>query len=278
MSKALRRVQSTALNPNVVGTIHFLLTKAPARIREPLVNILTTRIGATATARLIKVLGWLTAIAIVKRINEKLNSWALNNWQWKTKKDDWTWSWEIAVVTGGCSGIGKEIVKGLIEKDVNVAIFDIQPLPVEFEKSTFLRDLFNKTISLTACGTERKITYVKCDVTSPAAIAEAAKFVRSELGDPTILVNNAGVGSPHSILETSNEWVTKIFQINIISHFWLTKEFLPHMIKKNKGHIVGLASLASFVAPPAIVDYASTKAAVMAFHEGDYVWQQLKNT
>jgi all-trans-retinol dehydrogenase (NAD+) len=88
------------------------------------------------------------------------------------------------------------------------------------------------------------------------------------LGEPSILVNNAGVGNPHTILETSNEWVTKIFQINIISHFWLIKEFMPDMVKKNKGHIVGLASMASFVAPPGIVDYAATKAAVMALHEG----------
>jgi all-trans-retinol dehydrogenase (NAD+) len=63
--------------------------------------------------------------------------------------------------------------------------------------------------------------------------------------------------------------VTKIFQINIISHFWMVKEFLPSMVRKNKGHIVGLASMASFVAPPGIVDYAATKAAVMAFHEGE---------
>jgi hypothetical protein len=41
------------------------------------------------------------------------------------------------------------------------------------------------------------------------------------------------------------------------------------MIRKNKGHIVGLASMASFVAPPGIVDYAATKSAVMAFHEGE---------
>jgi all-trans-retinol dehydrogenase (NAD+) len=81
-------------------------------------------------------------------------------------------------------------------------------------------------------------------------------------------VNNAGIGGPHSLLETSNEWVTKIFTINIISHFWMVKEFMPSMVKANKGHIVGLASMASFVAPPGIVDYASTKAAVLAFHEG----------
>lgn len=40
------------------------------------------------------------------------------------------------------------------------------------------------------------------------------------------------------------------------------------MLQKNKGHIVGLASMASWVAPPGIVDYAATKAAVQALHEG----------
>jgi short-subunit dehydrogenase len=105
-------------------------------------------------------------------------------------------------------------------------------------------------------------------VTSPSSIADAAHTVRANLGTPSILVNNAGIGQPHTLLDTPNEWVTKIFQINIISHFWLTKEFLPDMIKKNKGHIVGLASMASFVSPPGIVDYACTKSAVLAFHEG----------
>jgi all-trans-retinol dehydrogenase (NAD+) len=105
-------------------------------------------------------------------------------------------------------------------------------------------------------------------VTSPSSIADAAHTVRAQLGQPSILVNNAGIGEPHSIVDTPNEWVTKLFQINIISHFWLTKEFLPDMIKKNKGHIVGLASMASFVTPPCMVSYAATKAGVMAFHEG----------
>jgi all-trans-retinol dehydrogenase (NAD+) len=105
-------------------------------------------------------------------------------------------------------------------------------------------------------------------VTSPSSIAEASKTIRAKLGEPTILINNAGVGLPHTLVETSNEWVTKIFQINVISHFWLIKEFLPNMIKNNKGHIVGVASMASFVCPPGVVDYGATKAGVMALHEG----------
>jgi all-trans-retinol dehydrogenase (NAD+) len=142
MSRLIRKVSSAALNPNVVGTLHFILTKAPARVREPSVNFLVTRFGAEMAEKIIKALGWLTVIAIANKVNHKLNEWALSNWQWKARTDDWTWSWEIAVVTGGCSGIGKEIVKGLIERDVRVAVLDIQPLPAEFERSKVLR-LYN---------------------------------------------------------------------------------------------------------------------------------------
>jgi len=43
---------------------------------------------------------------------------------------------------------------------------------------------------------------------------------------------------------------------------------MPEMVRKNKGHIVGIASMASFIAPAGIVDYAATKVAVLALHEG----------
>ena len=66
--------------------------------------------------RLIKALHYLHIVAVGIRINNRLNQWALNGWQWRAKKDNWVWSWEIAVVTGGCSGIGKEVVLRLIEQ------------------------------------------------------------------------------------------------------------------------------------------------------------------
>lgn len=124
-------------------------------------------------------------------------------------------------------------------------------------------------------ATGSRVTFFKCDISSSTSIAETATKIREKLGNPSILVNNAGVGAPHTLKDMPSEWVTKIFQINIMSHFWLTKEFLPDMVKNNKGHIVGLASMASFVAPPRIVDYGATKAAVTAFHEGMDICQLL---
>jgi NAD(P)-dependent dehydrogenase (short-subunit alcohol dehydrogenase family) len=115
---------------------------------------------------------------------------------------------------------------------------------------------------------DSKIKYFYCDVTSPQSIHEAAQAVRDQFGHPSILVNNAGIVSGRSILNQSDQFTEEIFKVNIVSHFALIREYMPDMIKKNKGHIVGLASVASFIAPPGIVDYSATKAAVLALHEG----------
>lgn len=92
--------------------------------------------------------------------------------------------------------------------------------------------------------------------------------VRSEHGDPTVLINNAGIGSAQPILARSEEQIRRVFDVNIISHFTLIKEFLPAMVARNHGHIVTVASMVSFMSLPSNVDYACTKAAALAFHEG----------
>lgn len=112
------------------------------------------------------------------------------------------------------------------------------------------------------------VKFYRCDITSALAIQEAADWIRSDLGAPSILVNNAGIASAHTILDTSDEWLHKIFDVNLLSNFTTVKAFLPDMVVKNKGHVVTVASAASFVTVAGLVDYCSTKAGVFAFHEG----------
>jgi all-trans-retinol dehydrogenase (NAD+) len=92
--------------------------------------------------------------------------------------------------------------------------------------------------------------------------------VHDSLGPPTVLINNAGIAHAHTILEATPQYLRKLFDINVISHYYLIQEFLPGMIQRKKGHIVTLASLASFATPPGLVDYAASKAAVLSLHEG----------
>lgn len=129
---------------------------------------------------------------------------------------------------------------------------------------------------LTTSIAERSlIRYYKCDITSRDAIRTTAEAVRSDLGAPSILINNAGIGNRWNILDISHEELTKLFNINLISHWSTVQEFLPAMIANKKGHIVSVASLASFVALAGAVDYSCTKAALLAFNEG--LTQELKH-
>jgi all-trans-retinol dehydrogenase (NAD+) len=70
-------------------------------------------------------------------------------------------------------------------------------------------------------------------------------------------------------------YLEKIFHINLISHWYTVREFLPGMISGKKGHIVTTASMASYTAVAGMVDYCCTKAGTMAFHEG--LTQELKH-
>ncbi|KAL6401219.1 short-chain dehydrogenase reductase 2 [Ilyonectria robusta] len=194
------------------------------------------------------VLGAALCLSLTKVANRALNAWALNNWR-VAAYAGWNWDKEVAVVTGGCGGIGRELVLGLIHKRVKVAILDVIPLPDDMKDNPL-------------------ILYVKTDITSAAAIAEAAATIRKTFGNPTILINNAGIAAPHTILETPAEFLPKIFGVNAIALWLLTKEFLPSMIKENKGQIVTTSSVTAYMALPRMVDYCASKAASLTFHEG----------
>jgi short-subunit dehydrogenase len=56
--------------------------------------------------------------------------------------------------------------------------------------------------------------------------------------------------------------------VNTLSHYFLAKEFIPHMASTDHGIVVTIASLAAYVTAPNMVDYAASKAAALVFHEG----------
>jgi short-subunit dehydrogenase len=112
------------------------------------------------------------------------------------------------------------------------------------------------------------VTYHKCDITSTKDIAAAAQEIRDSHGAPTILVNNAGVARGKTILDGTEAEVRLTFDVNSIAHYSLAREFLPAMVKANHGIVVTVASLAAYVCAPNMVDYASSKSAALAFHEG----------
>ncbi|KAL4875287.1 hypothetical protein BJY04DRAFT_202367 [Aspergillus karnatakaensis] len=185
----------------------------------------------------------LASLAVLRRVNAFLNQRALNN----GVADRFDWNREVVVLTGGSNGIGRQIALLLGNRGIKVAILDIaapkEPLPPT-------------------------VRFHKCDITSPDAIRDVAAAIRKTLGEPTVLINNAGICSSRTILGSSEAQTRLQFEVNTFAHYWLAKEFLPDMIKHNHGMVVTVASQAGYTVTPNMVDYSATKAAAIAFHEG----------
>jgi short-subunit dehydrogenase len=71
-----------------------------------------------------------------------------------------------------------------------------------------------------------------------------------------------------TILDASERDIRFTFDVNTFAHYFTVKEFLPSMIRANHGMVVTVASVASWVTVPNMVDYAASKAAAHAFHDG----------
>lgn len=276
MSAGLQRVSNLvslsvshlALNPAVTASLLYILTKGPNTLRARLTNRFAALRDPTRHATIIRALKWALTLGLLKSVNKALNHLALNNYRLKSSSAQWQWDKEVAVVTGGCSGIGSLIVKRLINKGVTVAILDVQQLPPDLQGCTIPTWSVREGAKLTFC-TDAHIKFYACDITDPDAVASAASRIKKELGSPSVLVNNAGILSAHTILATSHEYLRKIFDVNVLSNWTTVKAFLPDMIAQNKGHIVTVASAASYVSVAGMADYCATKGAVLAFHEGN---------
>lgn len=245
--RGLALIAKCAFEPIVTGPLLGLLLYAPEKTW-------TCALEATSLSHivdeynLLRVLGFLAAIGVVRKTNAALNAWATNNWQIYAGRG-WDWPTEIAVVTGGCSGIGKAIAESLTAHGIRVAVLDVQDAPK-------------------VSASNNLSTYFRCDISSPESIAKTAEKIRKDLGSPSILVNNAGITGSHTIFKTPSEFLSRIFDTNVLSHWRLVQQFVPDMVAKNKGHIVTVASVNSFLTNSANADYVATKTAALAFHEG----------
>ncbi|KAL9595254.1 MAG: hypothetical protein Q9219_006558 [cf. Caloplaca sp. 3 TL-2023] len=228
----LRLFKNTALNPTL--TLPILLLSYYTRRGQSLAAGHEVAINRLKLAVYLGVFRW---------INNFLSGGAVNNWS----SSRYDWNKEIVVITGGSDGIGKLVALLLHERGAKVAILDIQPLTFEPPPNIF---------------------FFKCDIASPEQVSACAASVRSEVGVPTILINNAGIGAGLAVLDTTEESVSKVFQVNILSHFRLIREFVPAMVAANHGTVVTIASIAGGCPAPQIVPYGCTKSAAVALHEG----------
>ncbi|CAH0690497.1 unnamed protein product [Chilo suppressalis] len=161
---------------------------------------------------------------------------------------------EVILITGSGHGMGRETALRFARLGGVVVCVDINP------KGNL------ETVDLIKEEKGKAHHYV-CDVTSRAAVNDLAEKVRREVGEVTMLVNNAGIMPCKPLLQHTEQEVRAEFEVNILAHHWLVQAFLPNMMERNHGHIVGMSSMAGVVGLRNLVPYCATKFAVRGFME-----------
>ena len=158
-------------------------------------------------------------------------------------------SGKTALVTGAASGIGESIARTLAGAGAFVYVADL--------------DEKNGGRVASELGRGGEAAFVKLDVTRREECEAAATAVNVGRGRLDILVNNAGIGHVGTILQTNAEDLERLFSVNVLGMFDLTKVFIDGMIERKSGAIINIASIGGIVGIRDRIAYCTSKFAVV---------------
>lgn len=165
-----------------------------------------------------------------------------------------SFSGKVTLITGGASGVGRLMARKMATRGARAVIWDIND-----------EALAKAAEEILAAGGEAS-TY-HCDVANKEMVYGTAEKVRRDVGKVDILVNNAGIVNGKLFLDCADDELRRTIDVNILSHFWTVKAFLPEMIKTNSGHIVTISSAGGIVGSARLADYSASKFAAFGFDE-----------
>ena len=159
---------------------------------------------------------------------------------------------KVAIITGGDSGLGRAAAIAFVKEGAKVVI----PYLNEHEDA-----LFTKEYIETLGG---ECLLLSGDITNKSFCENIVTKTLEAFGKIDILVNNAGVQYQQDSLECiSDEQFDRTMKVNIYGMFYLTKAALPYL--KSGASIINLTSVTTFYGDPQLIDYVTTKGAIVGF-------------
>ena len=163
---------------------------------------------------------------------------------------------KVMVVTGAGSGMGRQVVVELLRRGARVAAVDVN------EKS------LAETVELTHAREGDLASHV-VNVTDKAAVEAMPQAVVDRMGAVDGIVNCAGIIQPFVRLnELDYGDIERVFAVNWLGTLYMTKSFLPWLLKRPEGHVVNVSSMGGFLPVPGQTVYGASKAAVKLLTEG----------
>ncbi|WP_028652177.1 3-oxoacyl-ACP reductase [Nocardioides halotolerans] len=162
----------------------------------------------------------------------------------------------VAVVTGGCSGIGLATVRRFVAEGAKVVIGDLS----DERGAEIVAELNGEAGGDVA-------TYVHVDVTDKTQVDALFQTAKDAYGSVDIAFNNAGISPPEddSILDTDLEAWRRVQEVNLTSVYLCCKAALPHMLEQGRGSIINTASFVAVMgAATSQISYSASKGGVLS--------------
>lgn len=162
---------------------------------------------------------------------------------------------EVVLITGAGSGIGRLMAQEFAALGTVLVLWDIN------------QEGMKETAKLVRQNGASRVHYYLCDCSVKNEVYRVADQVKREVGDVSILVNNAGIVTGKKFMDAPDSLIEKTMEVNTMAHFWTYKAFLPAMIANNHGHLVSIASTAGLIGVSGLADYCASKFAAVGFAE-----------
>ncbi|HEX9779847.1 MAG TPA: 3-oxoacyl-[acyl-carrier-protein] reductase [bacterium] len=157
---------------------------------------------------------------------------------------------QVALVTGGARGIGREVALTLAKAGADIALFDVNA------------ELLAQTAKeLQALG--RRVEGFAVDVTDGKQVDEGVGKVLDKLGRIDILINNAGITKDGLLIRMDDAQWDRVLAINLKGTFLCTRAVAKHLLKQRRGRIVNIASIVGLIGNAGQANYAASKAGVI---------------
>lgn len=122
---------------------------------------------------------------------------------------------DTVLITGGASGLGRLMAKRFAKLGATVVIWDLNINGLE-ETTKMIEELRSKKDKVGKCH------HYQVDISDRHKVYAAAERVKREVGDVSILINNAGIVTGKRFLECTDEQILKTFDVNALAHFWVS--------------------------------------------------------
>jgi short-subunit dehydrogenase len=171
---------------------------------------------------------------------------------------------KVIVVTGGGSGMGRELVLNLLLKGATVVALDVNKSSLE------------ETLALAGDRKAFLATYV-LDITNKEAVEQCVDKMITLHNHVDGLINNAGIIQPFvKVNDLAYEAIERVMNVNFYGTLYMVKALLPHLLTRPEAHIVNVSSMGGFLPVPGQTIYGASKAAVKLLTEG--LHSELANT